>query len=98
MQQVVTSSNWKKYIWKPTQKRCQMVILGLSLENYNIDSLNHSSIDISFLFSQAYYVKVFVDKVIENLHEINGLMGDFLKKYIIYCNTIGHLFIAISLC
>jgi hypothetical protein len=27
--------------------------------NYNIDSLNHSSIDISFLFSQAYYVKVF---------------------------------------
>jgi hypothetical protein len=40
-----------------------MVILGLSLENYNIDSLNHNSIDISsyisFLFSQAYYVKVF---------------------------------------
>jgi hypothetical protein len=63
LQQVATSSNWKNYIWKSTQKKCQMVILGLSLENYNIDSLNHSLIDISsyisFWFSQAYYVKVF---------------------------------------
>jgi uncharacterized membrane protein len=105
LQQVVTSSNWKDYIWKSTQKKCQMVILGLSLENYItliVWIIARLIFLLIFLFDSAKPIMwkfLHVDKLSNWKTTWNTWFnGRFFKKHIIYCNTIDHLFIAISLC